>query len=283
MMNNAIHLTKNDLDKLKKIGAGTDGTVYRAKNGYLYKIYHRNIEHSNHLEDIIRDEDGVIISKYKDTKVNQNYQEPLYYIEDDGTKLHGDSSIYKAIEKQKNIINTNLPVAPIYIDKRFVGCVLKEFKYAIGIHSYFNLTSKKKQLIVLNQLLNNIKELLDNHIYMFDLHNKPDDNTLHHSNILVNLSGKPMIIDIDGKSALYRSNYDALNYHQTLTSVLYLYIDLLYNIDLFELINNCDDYFEDKLENIEYSLYNKGLNEEQVDKVISGRMGLGEIKKLIKI
>lgn len=282
-MNNAINITKDDLKMLKKIGAGTDGTVYRAKNGYLYKIYHHNIEQINHSQDIVRDEDGVIISKYRDTKTNNNYQEPINYVTEDGTKLHGDSSIFKAQEKQKNIKNTNLPIAPIYINKRFVGCVLKEFKYAIGIHSYFHLISKKKQLILLNQLLHNIKELLDNHIYMFDLHNKPDDNTLHHSNILVNLTGKPMIIDIDGKSALYRSNYDASNYQQTITSILYLYIDLLYDIDLFELINNCDDYFEDKIENIEYNLYNKGINEEQIDKIIYGKSDLDDIKKLIKL
>ena len=56
-----IEITKNDLEKLKIIGKGTEGTIYQYSNDELLKIYHSSSDYMQvNIRNIIVDEDGEI-------------------------------------------------------------------------------------------------------------------------------------------------------------------------------------------------------------------------------
>ena len=73
-----INITKEELKKLKKIGSGTEGIVFKLNNNYLIKIYRTQ------LKNILRTDKKY--NKYikiynKDTfKLNNNVENVNYFI-----------------------------------------------------------------------------------------------------------------------------------------------------------------------------------------------------------
>ena len=97
--NEPLFLKKEDIDKLRLIGYGKDANVYDAKNGFLYKIYHKNLlPNQNILTKAIYDDNGVRIDRPK--IINNSESRLLSYFDADGTRLFSSSAINSAIKKQ---------------------------------------------------------------------------------------------------------------------------------------------------------------------------------------
>lgn len=252
----AIYLNKNDLDKYKLIGKGTEAKVYKVNSNYLYKIYTIPLREKNTDKNGIYtiDEDGVKVVNSKGRASIKNVDPYPYYIDYSGVKKVYDANvIYDAINRQKNIKGTFLPLAPIYLDGKFKGCVLKNHNHYINMHSLF-LLPKKVKLTILSNLLKKVKELTDNNIYHCDLCNyKVDEYT--HSNVLINpFNLNTEIIDVDGKSTVYAKTYNDTLYNRTYLNFNLLAIKYLYDID-----------------------YDKELQEEDIDNIIIDLMDLTKL------
>jgi hypothetical protein len=142
-----------------------------------------------------------------------------YYRKDDDnpehdTKLAPSEAITAAIRRQKNIKRTQLPLASVYYNHRFIGCVIKKL-HGISIHKLMWLPMSAK-IKIINSVIDDLDELMQNHVYHRDLSNSPfagvsyiNENGEYiyengHSHVLVNpLSLKTNIIDLDGKSTIY--------------------------------------------------------------------------------
>lgn len=253
-----VDLRYQDLEKLKVIGAGKEGVVYDAKNGYLYKVYYQSMPKVD-TSNIVRDEDGVIISKpiLLPEKV---IEMGINYIDVEGVAFRNKDAIKMAIRKQEDVKYTYLPVAPIYIRDRYSGCVVKKIRGAVGIHNT-RILPINTRIKILKQLQKKVEELLDNYIYPVDLANKPDGNG-GHSNILVNYKLEPHLIDVDGKSTIYRGSLDKLFLSRCITNLITLYLDILYDVDLSL------DLMDVDLDYIIYELKNKGMPSEYIDSFI---------------
>jgi hypothetical protein len=213
-----IILSETEIKKLKNkcIASGTEGRVYRIGNGLLYKLYRSNEELS---------------------------REVGYSSEHNINNLYTDSNILTAMERQKNVHLTSLPVCPIYDDKgKYIGCALKDHGLCLPIHS-ITMLPRKKQISIIKQLLSAVKELCDNNIYPQDLATKEIDGKPH-TNILIKLNGKPEIIDLDGKSTIYsRERNESLEY-STYVSLTALISEILYDIDTKEDRDYVDTEYE---------------------------------------
>ena len=253
----AIHISKKDLNNYKLIGKGTEAEVYKAGKDYLYKIYTIPLrEKEDEINGVYTvDDEGVKVVNSKGKASIKNMDPYPYYVDAAGVKkVYDQRVIYDAMERQKNITGTTLPLAPIYLDGKFKGCVLKNHHPYINIHSLF-LLPKNTKLKILSNLLKKVKELTDNNIYHCDLANyKVDEYT--HSNVLINpFNLNTQIIDVDGKSTVYSKKYNKALYNRTYLNFNLLAIKYLYDID-----------------------YDKDYQDEDIDSLISELMeitGLG--------
>lgn len=268
-----LFLKRNDIEKLKLIGYGKDANVYDAKNGLLYKIYHKNLLGPHNIfAGAIYDIDGVRIDKpLMSENFKTNY---LTYIDKDNIKLFSFLAINGAIKKQEFVDNTFLPLAPIYINNHFEGCVLKYHKYYIGIHNIC-IGPTILKLKVLKEVLNNVSELLNNNIYHIDLDNKKINNETH-SNILISPLGNVEIIDIDGRSAVYRETKSDLLYELSINSCATLFYEILFDLDIHdEIIDNDRDY-------IEYTLKKEHLPNEFINAYLNGNNTIETLDKMLQ-
>lgn len=256
-----LQLTKRDIELLKsrklELGRGTDGIIYKTGNRHdrdsLYKIYHKSYSVTNTNSNIGHmDKEGVkVIDDISLLKNITNYSRyKTQYINEEGTRVNGINSVYKAIERQKYIQRTKLQKRPIYIDGNFGGTVLHYHKkqLPIGILKLFPLNI---QLKVLRELLISEEELLDNYIYHVDLSLKTDQQ-YKKANVLLSCYPflYPNIIDIDGKSAVYTESYNSTYYQKSLRTYKNLVTEILFDIDS-EKIDDADyEYLNDKLSNL---------------------------------
>lgn len=241
---NPIYLKRNDISttNYKLIGYGNDANVYDAKNGYLYKIYHSEIL-PNYVDNknAFYDADGVRVDR---PKYAFDYQTNfLEYVDKYDTRLFSVSAIKSAIKKQDSVFNTYLPLAPIYIDGRFGGCVLKYHQHYTDIHN-FRFFPLSVRIRLLNEVLIATKELLDNYIYHLDLNNRKT-GSIGHSNILASLIKGVEIIDIDGRSAIYRETRSNTHEIISLNSCASLFYELLFNISFSDDLSSNKNYLED--------------------------------------
>ena len=200
---NSIYLTPNDLKN--EIGHGTDGTVYKYNSKYYVKLYHA------YVKSILMQAK----TSLEETKIYQKnsssihmISEPLTYYsyKEEDIRIRPKDAIYLAMKRQENVHRNYLPQAPVYLNHRFAGCLLKKVS-GISIHKLMGLPQNIKRKIMTEVLLD-IEELLDNNIYPVDLANSPYANTFSfekgHSHILVNpITFSTHIIDLDGKSTIY--------------------------------------------------------------------------------
>lgn len=226
---NAVLLTKQEYESLKqkKINQGTDGSIYRVGGGLLYKIYHEKSPIG--FKDVPVDEEGVKIFRKQDF---QNLCLIKKDIPKSYTKLRSVDAILLAKEKQKFIHYTTLPLAPIYIENHFRGCVIKDYPYNKSIYfvKYFPFTYR---LYVCKKLLMQMKELLNYNIYPRDLCGKP----YNQSNVLLNfLSLGPVIIDTDGYSTIYTKEFVFEFYQECIESLNGLILEILYEYPIEEIV-----------------------------------------------
>ena len=239
---NSVHISEKDLDKYKLIGKGTEAKVYKVNSDLLYKIYTIPLRDENKDVNGIYtvDDEGVKVVNSKGKVSIKNVDPYPYYIDHSGVKkVYDQRVIYDAMQRQENINGTTLPLAPIYLDGKFKGCVLKRHHPYINMHSLF-LLPKSTKLKILSNLLKKVKELTDNNIYHCDLANyKVDEYT--HSNVLINpFTLNTEIIDVDGKSTVYSKQYN-----QSLCNTTYLNYNLLLIKYLFDIDYDKDIQHDD--------------------------------------
>lgn len=246
----AIYLTKNEFENIKKnkIGEGSDACVYRVSKDILYKIYHehRLAPHLSNYDGIV-DSEGVRIASQDALKrynKKASIEQPsIRYVDKEGVRLCSETAILKAIERQPYIENVDLPLAPIYLNGRFKGCVLKD-QHGMQLHSFRFLPKNIKRQLCLN-ILKQVKELVENYIYPIDLCNNPDLKAVKkgHSNILLTKKLETRLIDLDGKSALYREETTKNFLNATETSLCTLILEFFLGIDIPEELEEEDIYY----------------------------------------
>lgn len=199
------YISSKEFSKLKPIGEGTEAIVYRAGDGFLYKVY-----------------------------------KGKYYIavgSEQVKKCYSPRLIAEAASRQQYIQHSTLPLGTLYIDDKFKGCVLKEHRGYGDIYN-INILPKKIKIKLLRQLVLNVKELIEYNIYHVDLANKKVPG-VHKGNVLISLTGDIQLIDLDGKSTIYTHRFDPQFYQLTIESLVALITDLLFELDLEE------EFFED--------------------------------------
>ena len=292
-----IYMSNEDLKRMKMINEGTDGVIYKPQikefNGFFFKIYKKEsvaLRDAQYRADnsykVEYDDEGVNIADnrafFKKRSYHIGYQGANYY-DEDNVKLRAEDAISKAIQKQTQVRLTSLPTACIFIDGRFRGVVIKEHKHTIPIQNIAILPFKEK-MRVLRELLDELDELYKNYIYHIDLSVKPITK-FREANVLVNISlhPHPVIIDVDGKSAVYTERENLYYYHESVKSYMSLVKQILFDIDVEEIDDDDLDYLRSKLESIQL---NKKLIGQIVDSTVEtvpdARGFLDEIEALDK-
>lgn len=282
---NKLYLKTDDLTNFKKIGHGTDGTVYNYQNDLLIKLYHKNV---NQIINSSKNDEDIKIYE-KGTKINTNYfsNDLTYYTyaKNEDVKLLPKEAIYKAIERRHEISLTSLPIGVVYLNNHFAGCILERQK-GIQIHKLTGLPLNIKKKIYLN-VLKAEAELLKNNVYHVDLSNSPyaqktvilPDQTITtsgHSHILVNpFNLDCRLIDLEGKSTIYTENKNELFTYQSLRDFTILTLEFLLKLDWDELGNYPDE--------LEDELLKKEIPENLRDKLINQEMNLEDFKELTRI
>ena len=281
-----IFLTNNDLTKLKKIGQGTDGSVYLYQKNLLIKLYHNKV---HKITNISNDEDIKIYQKDK-IKPNNFYQNDLNYYtysvsDKDQIKLIPKESIKKAIDRQEEIKLTSLPIGIVYLNNHFAGCVLQKQK-GIAIHKLTGLPLHLRKKIYLN-ILKALYELFIHNIYHIDLSNSPfvkkefilpNSKIINtgHSHVLVNpLSLKTHFIDLEGKSTIYTEIKSPELLRESLDHLNILTLEFLLQADYEE--------HKEYLEELDYDLKQKEIPTNFRDKLIANTMNLEDYYELTRI
>ncbi len=214
-MANPIELTREDINYIKKhhrkLGSGVDGEVYHIKGDILYKLYN---------------------------ETNMTYQHST-------NELPRDKALYRALELQKHIKHTNLPQNIITMNNEVIGCTYKKYNTIFGIYAatIFPMSKRKE---ILSNLLVKIQELLDYNIYLVTLAQKNELLPLlkKDANILLNYNLEPLIIDLDGISAIYTEEVSQSHYRATLGSLSKLIFEILIGQDLsYEFLDENKDVF----------------------------------------
>ena len=281
-----LYLSIEEFNKLKEIGHGTDGCVYKYSKDTLIKVYHKNLIKFSNNEEILTKRDKIYKGEkipFKGSEANFNY----YLNDDNGViKIRSKDALVKAAEKQKYITRTKLPKGAIYINNKCVGAVLDRIN-GIQIHKLSSMPLKYRYQIIKSLLLD-VDELLKNNIYHIDLSNSPystkcytrdkDGNVIAikgHSHVLVNpITKKTNIIDLDGKSTIYTEKYSEKFEKACIDNICTLLIEFLYNVDT-------DDITDDE---IYYELLNKSIDDTLASNLAYENFhNIDEIKKVLKI
>lgn len=285
-----IHLSTEYFKSLqnKKIGYGTDGSVYKYNKKELIKIYHTNLYRILSCIDVKTDEDIRIYNKEKRVFPVQSSVTAYFYNQenDEHLRLPAKDAVRYAISRQKNITMTQLPKNMVYVDKIFAGILIDRVN-GIQIHKLTGLPLNIKKKIMF-KIIERVRELISNNIYHIDLNNSPfSKKTLYvgpsgelesvgHSHILVDHTLEPHLIDLDGKSTIYTEKKSIKSEQMCLKGLCQLLIEFLLEIDLDELegLEDSIDYLCDLLEHAkvasEYieSLSEYNLNIQEIEEVV---------------
>ena len=205
----ALELRKEDLDKLKFLSKGNEGSVYYYKD-YLIKIFKNTYVNDYVYHDAIIDEDGVKVFNKKN----------------------------KFTIKKYNAKGTKLPFNYVKINDKVKGTCIHNYKYTTSIYSS-SLLSFRMRLKIMQRLLYKLKELNDNYIYPADL-SSDIDNIRNKGNVLLSLKLEPYIIDMDGCNVTYLEKEDKEETKKSINSYSILLMEILSKENLNELFNECD-------------------------------------------
>lgn len=280
---NIIYLTTEDLQKLKKIGHGTEGSVYEYKKDLLIKIYHKSIQSA--LTNAENDEDVKIYKKGNVIKTNYYDNDLNYYTyNNESIKLLPKEAIFKAMERQRNIELTTLPVGVVYLDGKFSGCILVRHR-GIQLHKLMGLPLNARKKLFLKVLKANA-ELLKHNIYHRDLSNSPyatkyvelpDDSIIScgHSHVLYNpLTDKMNLIDLEGKSTVYTERLEDKYLMQNASDLNALALEFLFKTDYEE--------HKDNLEELALELEKYHLSSTEMDKLLRLELLPDEMEDVVR-
>ena len=272
-----INLTRaqfNDLIvKGKKIGQGTDGVCYR-QGKKVYKIYHTSHK-VNLVAPIVLDSSGVRVPNKEDFKtMKTSYGSIIQYVTEDETRLSTENGLLKAIELGNSIKGTNLPSDIIYINGVARGCVYPYYKHVSSIHKSYR-RSLKTRLKICMSLYEKVKELVDNNIYPIDLAQKSRERLFdkRKCNVFLSFRNEPIIIDLDGKSALYTETHNKTFEEKTCHSLMTLMLEIITREDLQEDMNDED------FDTVRFYLKNNGLSLESIEKFFDCNMNMEDVSK----
>lgn len=276
-----VYLSKDDVHKLRRrlIGRGTDGCVYDVGGGLLYKIYHdesyfSNIDMKHPFLSGYEDEDVKIVQKGMYSSIKK-FCPHFQYVDGEGVLINGEEIIYLARQKQENIKFSQLPLAPIFVNSRFKGCVLKKHSLHCQLHSLTFMPEAYKRMVMFS-IIDCVEELLENCIYHLDLDNYPDDKSMAtHSNILVSLFGVPQLIDLDGKSSFYLENENPILLQKCLDGLNFLFLTFYYGLDVPDEILD-EDFLE-----LERLLLMKGIPDEYMDDLLYRSCDISRLRKIL--
>ena len=233
----ALELRKEDLDKLKFLSKGNEGSVYYYKD-YLIKIFKNTYVNDYVYHDTIIDEDGVKVFNKKNKFTIKKYNAVLKYYDKDGVRMLPEESIKRIIMRQKEIKGTKLPFNYVKINDKVKGTCIHNYKYTTSIYSS-SLLSFRLRLKIMQRLLYKLKELNDNYIYPADL-SSDIDNIRNKGNVLLSLKLEPYIIDMDGCNVTYLEKEDKEETKKSINSYSILLMEILSKENLNELFNECD-------------------------------------------
>ena len=128
-------------------------------------------------------------------------------------------------------------------------------------------------------LLNKVQELIDNNIYPVDLCQKGINNLYdkNYANVLLNYKNEPILIDLDGKSALYSEVPNELYNKHTCTTLSNLIFEILTREDIQE------DYNDEDYDAIRQYLTKAGLTDELVERFLENEMSMEDISESIDL
>ncbi len=266
MEDNRLNISLKEYIKVlrHKVGEGRDSMVFNAGKGVLYKIY----KDESRLKDL--DAPDTIYDKQK--LIKKSAPSRNCYIDKDGTKIFYKDAIKRIVERQKQIKYSSLPKKALYVDGKFIGCVIDR-KYAFQLHYVFPFLPRKTKIKVLKLILLKIKELTDNYIYPCDVANSPIVG--NHSNILVDYKLEPQLIDLDGHSTLYRETYDEKAYNYVLFSTNLLLLELLHG-NVY-----CEDMLDEEVDMLERILKEDGINDDLAHKLSRFNANFDELNELV--
>ena len=269
---NKIEISQQELAKLKIIGQGSEGTIYKYNNKELLKIYHSYSDCMQlSIKNTLFDKDGVNITPIKDYQKKRRQQNTIQFIDEEGVKLYRKESILKAIEKQKDIHLTKLPEKLVYVDGHLKGCSLYYHHPSSNIYNAMYIPVYRARLKIVKKILEEVQELLDHNIYHIDLCQHPTSES-RNTNVLLTSFLDPQIIDIDGHSAIYSAIKNEKYQKITEFSLGVLVIELLSQEYITEYIANPED------ERLCYTLADR-LPEPLITDFLNNELTLERMKK----
>lgn len=280
-----IVLSTNDYEniknKCKRVGNGVDGSVYKIKRDSIYKFYHKE-QNLITIPNAKKDDEGVIINDFKSLRPYSRVfnNENINYRDNEGIILTREEAIYKAIEKQVNVKNTSLPRKAIYVNNKIVGCEYKYYPYRLGIYACLCLPLKER-LIICKRIIEKVKELVDNNIYPVTLAQRDEINLFKSdgSNVLIGLDLDPVIIDLDGISAMYSDSFSSKYYTRTISSLSVLILEILSRVNLANNIEDDEYIIEENINMMEEA----GISSELSRKFFNDNgLNIDDIQLLIK-
>lgn len=241
MIMNKIEISTPDLQKLKIIGQGSEGTIYEYSQNELLKIYHSYYDCMQmDIKNATFDEDGVNVTPIKNFKNKSIHHNTIQYFDEEGVRLSRKESISRAIAAQKDIHLTRLPQSAVYVDGKLKGCSLYYHRHTTNIYTVMNIPLYRLRLKIIKKILEEVKELTSHHIYHIDLCQHPTLESKN-TNILLTPFLEPQIIDIDGHSAIYSATANEDYKRITEFSLGVLIIELLSREYITEFLANPED------------------------------------------
>lgn len=251
----ALNLTMDDIRNLREIGNGTEGRVFKYDNKYLLKIYRKQLK--NIIKADSKYDKYIKIYDKNSLVLDKSYEYFNYFITngDEDVRIRNKDGLKMAIERQKLVKRSVLPIDIVYINGLFAGCLLEKAN-GIQIHKLIGMPVNLKRKIVKNLLLD-IEELLNNYIYHVDIANSPFSIGLFidekgnvnskrgHSHVLINpINLNTSLIDLDGKSTIYMERYNYNLEQKCLMNLTRLIIEFLFKLDTDEIKETDELYYE---------------------------------------
>ena len=290
-METRLDLTEEEFRKIQRheIGHGTDGVVYKYHRGYLIKVYRQNIEEPSVLEKT-KEYDRENPPKFALEKSNLTF---YFKSKDDVDRIrvNKEKAMEYIHEKQLKVVKTHLPKKLVYVDGKFVGVLLKKVK-GIQIHKLTGAPFKIRKKIAL-EVIEAVKELLENNIYHEDLGNSPFSESpspehgiynpsYGHSHVLLNpFTMKINVIDLEGKSTIYTNYIDKAEEEISLTNLTTLLFEFLFQVDEREY--DLDGYANEENYYVQRELIKHGIDDETAKRIAAnGFKTIEEAEEVVK-
>lgn len=254
----SVNLSVSEYLKLTKkmVGQGTDGATYKFNNDTLLKVYHekkKELELYINLKEMIND-DSITKQYCPKQKIPPQRNNAINFIDNhagEEIKIRSQEAISSAIDRQKYVKRTNLPLKAAYVDNYFIGCLVKQ-SHGIQLHYLMGLPLNYR-LAIMKEIMLSFKELLDNCIYHIDLNNSPfskrllinNNKTIYvgHSHVLVNPFTKATnIIDLEGTSTVYTTIESEYKSELAMYSLTQLILEFILHLDMDEFCEDEDRY-----------------------------------------